>query len=200
MGNHASKCFRRLHTADLSAQIHRSPRGRPHITTDITRRPRTTDGGTCRCRLYNILPYVIRRSSRPRHLPTQAGSQLAGKEKDKDGFRVLWCRLKPADKPEAGIPFDTDDAMFSPPVVSLPRPLSQYSLETPIFAQSFSQEDLSSTPPPPERPPVRTYSRNSIFVGFIQPSATESALPATTRHPTRGGYTAFVPGVQDCPR
>lgn len=45
--------------------------------------------------------------------------------------------------------------MFSPPVVSLPRPLSQYSLETPIFAQSFAREDLSPTPPPSEHPPVR---------------------------------------------
>lgn len=83
-----------------------------------------------------------------------------GKEKDKDGFRALWCRLKPADKPEAGIPFDTDDAMFSPPVVPPPRPLSQYSLETPIFAQTFPQDDLSTTPPPSEHPPVRIYCSN----------------------------------------
>ncbi|KAI9571856.1 hypothetical protein HD554DRAFT_2213278 [Boletus coccyginus] len=91
-------------------------------------------------------------------------SQSMGKEKDKDGFRALWCRLKPADKPEAGVPFDTDDAMFSPPVVSLPRPLSQYSLETPIFAQSFSQDDLSPTPPPLERRPSgRRYQQQRVI-------------------------------------
>jgi hypothetical protein len=111
-----------------------------------------------------------------------------GKEKDKDGFRALWCRLKPADKPEAGVPFDTDDAMFSPPVVSLPRPLSQYSLETPIFAQSFSQDDLSTTPPPPERSPVRTYSGNSSFVKFYS-TISHRAVGATNNnassHPRR---------------
>ncbi len=44
-------------------------------------------------------------------------------EKD-TGFRGLWRKIKPADKPEEGIPFDTDDAMFSPPVAN-PR-LSYY--------------------------------------------------------------------------
>jgi hypothetical protein len=82
-----------------------------------------------------------------------------GKEKDKDGFRALWCRLKPADKPETGIPFDTEDAMFSPPVAPIRRPSSQYSLETPIFAQTFSRDDLSPTPPPIERSPPQSRRR-----------------------------------------
>ncbi|KAG6370719.1 hypothetical protein JVT61DRAFT_11105 [Boletus reticuloceps] len=86
---------------------------------------------------------------------TSSRFQSVGKDKDKDGFRALWCRLKPADKPDSGVPFDTEDAMFSPPVVSLPRPLSQYSLETPIFAQSFSRDALSPTPPPPVHPSSR---------------------------------------------
>ncbi|KAH0834019.1 hypothetical protein J3R83DRAFT_11255 [Lanmaoa asiatica] len=90
---------------------------------------------------------------------TSSRSQSAGKEKDKDCFRALWCRLKPADKPEMGVPFDTDDAMFSPPVVSLPRPLSQYSLETPTFAQTFSPDELAPTPPLSERPPPQSRRR-----------------------------------------
>ncbi|KZP04036.1 hypothetical protein FIBSPDRAFT_768027, partial [Athelia psychrophila] len=45
---------------------------------------------------------------------------------DKDGFRALWRKVKPADKPEEGVPFDIDDAMFNPP---RPRPTSEYSLE-----------------------------------------------------------------------
>ncbi|KAF8553627.1 hypothetical protein OG21DRAFT_1463829 [Imleria badia] len=95
---------------------------------------------------------------------TSSRSQSVGKEKDKDGFRALWCRLKPADKPEAGVPFDTEDAMFSPPVVSLPRPLSQYSLETPIFAQSFARDELSPTPPPLERRPSgRRYQQQRVI-------------------------------------
>ncbi|KIJ60449.1 hypothetical protein HYDPIDRAFT_139136 [Hydnomerulius pinastri MD-312] len=86
---------------------------------------------------------------------TSSRAQLGGKDKDKEGFRALWCRLKPADKPESGVPFDTDDAMFSPPVASLPRPLSQYSLETPTFAQqTFARDQLAPTPPPIERTPT----------------------------------------------
>jgi len=38
--------------------------------------------------------------------------------------------------------------MFSPPVPTLPRPLSQYSLETPTFAQHAFTRELSPTPPP----------------------------------------------------
>ncbi|KAH9856417.1 hypothetical protein C2E23DRAFT_882478 [Lenzites betulinus] len=30
------------------------------------------------------------------------------------GFRALWRKVKPSDKPEEGIPFDTEDAMFYP--------------------------------------------------------------------------------------
>lgn len=88
-----------------------------------------------------------------------SGSQFSAKEKEKDGFRALWCRHKPADKPDAGIPFDTEDAMFTPPVAPPRRPSSQYSLETPVFAQSVSRDDLTPTPPPPDRPPVRTIFR-----------------------------------------
>ena len=110
-----------------------------------------------------------------------------GKEKDKDGFRALWCRLKPADKPETGIPFDTEDAMFSPPVAPIRRPSSQYSLETPIFAQTFSRDDLSPTPPPIERSPVRIYCGQLGFVRFHSTisrravGATNSALSPPRR-------------------
>ncbi|KAG6330170.1 hypothetical protein ID866_8918 [Astraeus odoratus] len=91
-------------------------------------------------------------------------SQSGGRDKDKDkeGFRALWCRLKPADKPETGVPFDTDDAMFSPPVSTLPRPLSQYSLETPTFAQQTFARELSPTPPPVERTPLRRRHKGII--------------------------------------
>ncbi|KIJ18196.1 hypothetical protein PAXINDRAFT_167451 [Paxillus involutus ATCC 200175] len=90
---------------------------------------------------------------------TSSRCQSGGKERDKEGFRGLWCRLKPADKPESGVPFDTDDAMFSPPVAPLARPASQYSLETPTFAQqTFSPEDLA-TPPVIDRAPPQSRRR-----------------------------------------
>ncbi|KAF5392013.1 hypothetical protein D9757_003340 [Collybiopsis confluens] len=32
------------------------------------------------------------------------------------GFKALWKKVKPTDKPDEGVPFDTDDAMFNPPI------------------------------------------------------------------------------------
>ncbi|KAI6158656.1 hypothetical protein EDD17DRAFT_1620975 [Pisolithus thermaeus] len=96
-------------------------------------------------------------------------SQPAGKDKerDKEGFRGLWCRLKPADKPDCGVPFDTDDAMFSPPVTSLRRPSSQYSLETPTFAQQTFSMGATPAPPPVDQnfqPQARRSHRGIIPV------------------------------------
>ncbi|KAK7049962.1 Rho guanine nucleotide exchange factor [Paramarasmius palmivorus] len=62
-------------------------------------------------------------------------------EKD-TGFRGLWKKVKPHDKPDEGVPFDTDDAMFNPPVMapgnrssmvynqSLPDPGPGYDIPT----------------------------------------------------------------------
>ncbi|KAL4077659.1 hypothetical protein J3A83DRAFT_4215420 [Scleroderma citrinum] len=111
---------------------------------DVLTSPRTSP--VVRERLMEVLAAAAYITSR-----SQPGAR--DKDKDKEGFRALWCRLKPADKPEAGIPFDTDDAMFSPPVTTLPRPLSQYSLEAPTFAQQVFTRELSPTPPPVERTP-----------------------------------------------
>jgi hypothetical protein len=42
---------------------------------------------------------------------------------DKDaGFRGVWRRVKPRDKPEEGMPFDTEDAMFNSPLLMSGRP------------------------------------------------------------------------------
>ncbi|KAG1774690.1 hypothetical protein EV702DRAFT_974381, partial [Suillus placidus] len=49
------------------------------------------------------------------------------RDRDRDGFRALWTRLKPADKPDVGIPFDTEDAMFSPPIVPTRPPIEEVS-------------------------------------------------------------------------
>ncbi|KAH6911954.1 hypothetical protein BKA70DRAFT_1266042 [Coprinopsis sp. MPI-PUGE-AT-0042] len=42
-----------------------------------------------------------------------SGGQTTGSEKN--GFRGLWLRVKPADKPDDGIPFNPEDSMFNPP-------------------------------------------------------------------------------------
>ncbi|KAF7373431.1 hypothetical protein MSAN_00552700 [Mycena sanguinolenta] len=45
-----------------------------------------------------------------------AAAYASGPNKDV-GFRGLWRRVKPHDKPEEGVPFDTEDAMFNPPLM-----------------------------------------------------------------------------------
>ncbi|KAG0707207.1 hypothetical protein DFH29DRAFT_52722 [Suillus ampliporus] len=47
------------------------------------------------------------------------------RDRDRDGLRALWTRLKPADKPDVGIPFDTEDAMFSSPIVPTRPPIGE---------------------------------------------------------------------------
>jgi hypothetical protein len=66
-------------------------------------------------------------SSRPHPSPKSEPSpfSLKDRDRDRDGFRSLWMRLKPADKPDVGIPFDTEDAMFSPPIVPTRPPIEE---------------------------------------------------------------------------
>ncbi|GBE87135.1 hypothetical protein SCP_1003820 [Sparassis crispa] len=49
---------------------------------------------------------------RERLLEVLAAAAYASKD---SGFRHLWKKVKPADKPDEGIPFDASDAMFQPP-------------------------------------------------------------------------------------
>jgi len=76
-----------------------------------------------------------------------AAAYASGSKKD-SGFRGIWRRVKPADKPDEGIPLDNDDAMFLPPVSSRAShydiPLVSYHEASPLHPDS--------TPPTP--PPV----------------------------------------------
>ncbi|KAJ7145894.1 kinase-like domain-containing protein [Mycena epipterygia] len=54
-----------------------------------------------------------------------AAAYASGSKKDA-GFRGLWRRVKPRDKPEEGMPFDTEDPMFNPPPVA-----HDYSTQSP---------------------------------------------------------------------
>ncbi|KAJ6476153.1 hypothetical protein C8R45DRAFT_1216883 [Mycena sanguinolenta] len=57
---------------------------------------------------------------RERMMDVLAAAAYASGSKKDAGFRGLWRRVKPRDKPEEGMPFDTEDAMFNPPLVSHP--------------------------------------------------------------------------------
>ncbi|KAG6906989.1 hypothetical protein DXG01_011065 [Tephrocybe rancida] len=63
---------------------------------------------------YDTSPVV-----RDRILDVIAAAAYASK--DGKGFRPLWKRVKPPDKPDEGVPLDIEDAMF-PPIVSAPTP------------------------------------------------------------------------------
>lgn len=45
-----------------------------------------------------------------------AAAHLSISKNDREGFRSLWKKFKPPGKPDEGIPFDPQDAMFNPPV------------------------------------------------------------------------------------
>ncbi|KAG1803187.1 uncharacterized protein BJ212DRAFT_992086 [Suillus subaureus] len=66
-------------------------------------------------------------SSRPSPSPKSGPLPFSLKDRNRygDSFRALWTRLKPADKPDVGIPFDTESDMFSPPIVTTRPPIEE---------------------------------------------------------------------------
>ncbi|KAF6750828.1 hypothetical protein DFP72DRAFT_909441 [Ephemerocybe angulata] len=87
-----------------------------------------------------------------------------------DGFAALWRRVRPPGKPDEGVPFDTEDAMFNP-APALSSRLSQFEVPysaqpSPALSQQHDQQQPASrTPPPPVNPPRRRKSptRNRII-------------------------------------
>ncbi|KAF8064159.1 hypothetical protein FPV67DRAFT_1629149 [Lyophyllum atratum] len=98
---------------------------------------------------------------RERVLDVIAAAAYASGSKRDTGFRGLWRRVKPVDKPDEGMPLDNDDAMFNPPVSSRGShfetiPGIEYQEPSPLPA------DLSPTTPQPN-PPRKHESRNRII-------------------------------------
>ncbi|KAF9556442.1 hypothetical protein CPC08DRAFT_820448 [Agrocybe pediades] len=94
-----------------------------------------------------------------------AAAYASGNKKghERDGFKGLWKRVKPYDKPDEGVPFDTDDAMFNPPTAN--SRVSGY--EIPIVSyQEPSPLPLDSAPLTPTPNPVKkrkSPTRNRII-------------------------------------
>ncbi|TFK69806.1 hypothetical protein BDN72DRAFT_767546 [Pluteus cervinus] len=85
-----------------------------------------------------------------------AAAYASGNGNSKDGFRGLWRKVKPADKPDDGVPFDTEDAMFSPSVTSR---VSQYDSESVItYPPAVPGDPVPGTPPGHKSP-----TRNRII-------------------------------------
>ncbi|GLB44656.1 putative VHS domain containing protein [Lyophyllum shimeji] len=99
---------------------------------------------------------------RERVLDVIAAAAYASGSKRDTGFRGLWKRVKPHDKPDEGMPLDNDDAMFNPPVSSR---TSHYESSIPgIEYQEPSplQGDYAPATPQPH-PPRKHESRNRII-------------------------------------
>ncbi|KIK54609.1 hypothetical protein GYMLUDRAFT_48528 [Collybiopsis luxurians FD-317 M1] len=80
---------------------------------------------------------------RERVMDVLAAAAYASGRKD-TGFRALWKRVKPHDKPEEGVPFDTDDAMFNPPMGNPGRP--SYEHPPPAVPPTEPYHDPSNPP------------------------------------------------------
>ncbi|KAF8154031.1 hypothetical protein B0H34DRAFT_720086 [Crassisporium funariophilum] len=95
-----------------------------------------------------------------------AAAYASGNKKDsrhdREGFKGLWKRVKPFDKPEEGVPFDTDDAMFHPPVSGrlsgFEIPIVSYQEPSPLPIDPIPQ-----TPPPHGIKKRKSPTRNRII-------------------------------------
>lgn len=74
-----------------------------------------------------------------------AAAHLSVSKNDREGFRSIWKRVKPPGKPDDGIPFDPDDAMFNPPVQHrTPSSTGNYSVESHDLPNSRSNYPRTS--------------------------------------------------------
>ncbi|KAH9025575.1 hypothetical protein EDB85DRAFT_2149658 [Lactarius pseudohatsudake] len=98
-------------------------------------------------------------------LAAAAYASSATSLKNESSFRLLWRKVKPPGKPDEGVPFDPDDAMFNPP--------------SPRRSSAFS--------PTPGYPPVHPQSLQSPAVPNVQPQTPPPPQPQTQtpQQPTR---------------
>ncbi|KDR74102.1 hypothetical protein GALMADRAFT_250888 [Galerina marginata CBS 339.88] len=95
-----------------------------------------------------------------------AAAYASGNKKahDRDGFKGLWRRVKPFDKPDEGVPFDTDDAMFHPPTSGRISGYDTPNFNIPIVAyqEPSPVPGLDSAPlTPPGNFPIKKRDRKS---------------------------------------
>uniref|UniRef100_A0A8H8CFZ1 VHS domain-containing protein n=1 Tax=Psilocybe cubensis TaxID=181762 RepID=A0A8H8CFZ1_PSICU len=82
-----------------------------------------------------------------------AAAYASGNKKgsDREGFKGLWRRVKPFDKPDEGVPFDTDDAMFNPPTATtVGGRVSGFDVPTVLYqeASPLPEDSAPNTPVP----------------------------------------------------
>ncbi|KAF5314434.1 hypothetical protein D9619_011857 [Psilocybe cf. subviscida] len=82
---------------------------------------------------------------RERLLEVVAAAAYASYTKNDLGFKGLWKRVKPRDQPDEGVPFYTDDAIFTPPA-SRPEHLSESKV---LIIKSTPLSDANNGPSSP---------------------------------------------------
>ncbi|KAJ7619451.1 hypothetical protein FB45DRAFT_839940 [Roridomyces roridus] len=121
----------------------------------------TTDTFITQCtsrKFLDILEYTLGSSCtapvvRERLMDVLAAAAYASGAKKESRFRGLWRRVKPRDKPEEGVPFDTDDAMFNPPLNALRHAAQGYEFEN---TDPTVVVYPGGTQTAPETPPIAT--------------------------------------------
>ncbi|KII83855.1 hypothetical protein PLICRDRAFT_47049 [Plicaturopsis crispa FD-325 SS-3] len=91
---------------------------------DVLTSPRTTP--VVKDRLMDVLAAAAFASTSPKSKDT------------KESFKSLWKRVKPVGLPDEGIPFDTEDSMFNPP---MPRSSQHVGGATGFMDRQLSQTD-----------------------------------------------------------
>ncbi|KAI0299014.1 hypothetical protein B0F90DRAFT_1810761 [Multifurca ochricompacta] len=84
--------------------------------------------------------------------------------KSESSFRLLWRKVKPPGKPDEGVPFDPDDAMFNPPSPRRSSALNPISGYPPtIHPQSLQVTPVSSPQPQaPSQPQSQTQTQTQL--------------------------------------
>jgi hypothetical protein len=118
LGYHAVYLFVDLRLPFPIAQVPRRTRKPPHITPHVPRGARTRP--ECpRCRRVCQWPQCVLLALT---IPLGFTNSYSDPEV---GFRGLWKRVKPLDKPEEGVPLDTDDPLWTPLLLAA-APISGY--------------------------------------------------------------------------
>ncbi|KAI0255530.1 hypothetical protein BJV78DRAFT_1358700 [Lactifluus subvellereus] len=132
-------------------------------------------------------------------LAAAAYASSATPSKNESSFRVLWRKVKPAGKPDEGVPFDYDDAMFNPPS---PRRSSAFSptpspgYQPPVHPQALQVAPVPNTQPqapPPPQPQSQSQQP--------QPQSQTQVPPQSTRArrdgPNQGQLQRIIPPEED---
>ncbi|KAI0351610.1 hypothetical protein OH77DRAFT_1429431 [Trametes cingulata] len=99
------------------------------------------------------------------------------------GFRSLWRKVKPPEKPDEGVPFDTEDAMFYP--VTPRQSAGPNTLQAPVLDQ---------------RPPPHSRTNSQQHVPQEQRGTPQRPPPTVTPGKTRSSRNRVIPPEEDIRR